>query len=182
NSATSNQTTVAGDMVVNGNVLLGGADFNSDGKVDAGDYVTWRKNSAAHAGADGYRVWRETFGSTIPTLDGNPITTGTFSVGQTATPVTAPGRSIFNGNILQTNNATYTLNVQNGSAAMPTIVRLSGQNTFSALTDGAVVPTNTSGDANIQIGSDSTMSGPTIISGPLGTGVVTLTVASSVQA
>ena len=174
NSAAANQTAAAGDLIVNGTVLLGGTDFNSDGAVDAGDYVAWRKNSAAHGGADGYRVFRETFGSTIPTLDGNPITTGTFSVGQTANPATAPGRSIFNGNILQTNNAAYTLNVQNGGATNPSVVRLSGQNTFSAMTVNAGAPTSTTGDANIQIGSDSTLSGPTIVSGPLGTGTVTV--------
>ncbi len=51
--------------------LLG--DFNSDGKVDAGDYVTWRKNEVANATlpndngltdqADRYTLWRANFGN-----------------------------------------------------------------------------------------------------------------------
>lgn len=175
NSAAANQTTAAGDMVVNGSVLLGGADFNSDGKVDAGDYVDWRKNSAAHGGADAYRVWRETFGTTIPTLDNLPITTGTISTGQTASGTTAPGKIVYNGNIVQTNAAVYTMNVQNGSAAQPTIVQLNGQNTYAggtALT--AIDATSPTANANLGFGSSSVLSGSTIVSGPLGTGTLTL--------
>ncbi len=51
--------------------LLG--DFNSDGKVDAGDYVTWRKNEVANATlpndngltdqADRFTLWRANFGN-----------------------------------------------------------------------------------------------------------------------
>ncbi len=51
--------------------LLG--DFNSDGKVDAGDYVTWRKNDTANATlpndnglttqADRFNLWRANFGN-----------------------------------------------------------------------------------------------------------------------
>lgn len=179
NSAATNQTTAAGDLVVNGTVLLGGADFNSDGKMDTGDYVAWRKNSAAHGGADGYRVWRETFGTTIPTLDGNPITTGNLSLGQTASPATAPGRSIINGNILQTNNAVYTVSVQNGSAAMPSMVQLYGQNTYAGGTNlTATDASSPTSPANLGLGSSSTMSGPTILSGPLGTGTLTVGTAS----
>jgi len=175
NSAAANQTAAAGDLIVNGTILLGGADFNSDGKVDAGDYVVWRKDSAAHGGADGYRIWRENFGSTIPTVDGNPITTGSFSTGQTATGASAPGKIVYNGNIVQTNNAVYTVSVQNGGATQPTVVQLYGQNTYSGGT------TVTSGDAssptanaNLGFGSSSILSGSTIVSGPLGTGTLTL--------
>lgn len=38
-------------------------DFNNDGKVDAGDYVTWRKDPASFGGATGYDAWRANFGS-----------------------------------------------------------------------------------------------------------------------
>jgi len=36
-------------------------DFNSDGKVDAADYVVWRKNDQSQAG---YNTWRTNFGRT----------------------------------------------------------------------------------------------------------------------
>ena len=48
-------------------------DFNSDGKVDAGDYVTWRKNEVTNAAlandngvgnqADRFTLWRANFGN-----------------------------------------------------------------------------------------------------------------------
>jgi hypothetical protein len=48
-------------------------DFNSDGKVDAGDYATWRKNEVANAAlandngvgnqADRFTLWRANFGN-----------------------------------------------------------------------------------------------------------------------
>jgi hypothetical protein len=49
-------------------------DFNSDGKVDAGDYATWRKNNGTNnalandnglgtpIGAAHYNLWRQNFG------------------------------------------------------------------------------------------------------------------------
>jgi hypothetical protein len=36
-------------------------DFNSDGSVDAADYVAWRKTNGTQAG---YNVWRANFGQT----------------------------------------------------------------------------------------------------------------------
>jgi hypothetical protein len=51
-------------------------DFNSDGKVDAGDYVTWRKNDGTNnalandnglgipVGTAHYDLWRANFGNT----------------------------------------------------------------------------------------------------------------------
>jgi hypothetical protein len=39
-------------------------DYNGDNKVDAADYVLWRKNPAAHGGTpDGYNTWRSNFGT-----------------------------------------------------------------------------------------------------------------------
>jgi hypothetical protein len=39
-------------------------DFNANGKVDAADYVTWRKNPAANGGDPaGYNTWRGNFGA-----------------------------------------------------------------------------------------------------------------------
>lgn len=39
-------------------------DYNGDGKVDAADFVLWRKNPAAHGGnPDGYNNWRANFGA-----------------------------------------------------------------------------------------------------------------------
>lgn len=41
-------------------------DHNQDGKVDAADYVTWRKDPEAFGGdPDGYTVWREHFGEPV---------------------------------------------------------------------------------------------------------------------
>jgi serralysin len=39
-------------------------DYNGDGKVDAADYVVWRKNGIN--GLQGYNDWRANFGSTAP--------------------------------------------------------------------------------------------------------------------
>jgi hypothetical protein len=39
-------------------------DFNADGKVDAADYVVWRKDPSAHGGDPaGYNTWRMNFGT-----------------------------------------------------------------------------------------------------------------------
>jgi hypothetical protein len=37
------------------------SDFNRDGKIDAADYVVWRKNGGT---VDQYNLWRATFGTT----------------------------------------------------------------------------------------------------------------------
>jgi hypothetical protein len=38
-------------------------DYNGDGKVDAADYVVWRKDPGTHGGdPDGYNTWRMNFG------------------------------------------------------------------------------------------------------------------------
>jgi hypothetical protein len=36
-------------------------DYNSDGKVDAADYVVWRQDPGAHGGDAGYTTWRTNF-------------------------------------------------------------------------------------------------------------------------
>jgi fibronectin-binding autotransporter adhesin len=57
-------------------VLGAGApgDYNNDGKVDAADFVVWRKDPAAHGGDPaGYNTWRANFGAGAGTggaLDG----------------------------------------------------------------------------------------------------------------
>jgi hypothetical protein len=38
-------------------------DYNSNGLVDAADYVLWRNDSASHGGATGYDTWRANFGN-----------------------------------------------------------------------------------------------------------------------
>jgi hypothetical protein len=51
------------DYVTTGGGLPG--DYNNNGRVDAADYVTWRKNPAAHGGNPaGYNTWRMNFGRT----------------------------------------------------------------------------------------------------------------------
>ena len=51
--------------------LLG--DFNSDGSVDAADYVIWRKAPSSYGGASGYDLWRQNFGA-LATGNGSALT------------------------------------------------------------------------------------------------------------
>jgi hypothetical protein len=37
-------------------------DYNGDGRIDAADYVKWRKTPSAHGGDAGYTIWRTSFG------------------------------------------------------------------------------------------------------------------------
>jgi hypothetical protein len=53
-------------------------DYNSDGTVDAADYVVWRKTDGTQ---EGYGIWRSNFGATA----------GTGSVGSGAIPEPATG-------------------------------------------------------------------------------------------
>jgi hypothetical protein len=47
-------------------------DYNDDGKVDAADYVVWRKNPNAHGGdPGGYNTWRTNFGEMEGVGSGN---------------------------------------------------------------------------------------------------------------
>jgi fibronectin-binding autotransporter adhesin len=55
------------DYATNGQILLNVAalpgDYDSDGKVDAADYVVWRKTPDSHGGVStGYGTWRTNFG------------------------------------------------------------------------------------------------------------------------
>ena len=50
--------------VTGGDVLLDG-DYNGDGKVDAADYVVWRKDPGSFGGdPGGYNTWSANFGAT----------------------------------------------------------------------------------------------------------------------
>jgi hypothetical protein len=78
-------------------------DYNSDGNVNAADYVTWRKNPSANGGTPGgYNTWKQNFGSsgsspgpagpqTLVNYDLHSITAAAV----TSTPATqaAPGSS-----------------------------------------------------------------------------------------
>jgi hypothetical protein len=49
-------------------------DWNKDGKVDAGDYVAWRKNPAANGGDPaGYNLWRANFGNSVGSGSGTNL-------------------------------------------------------------------------------------------------------------
>ncbi len=64
-------------------------DFNNDGKVDAGDYVTWRKNNGTNNALPNdnglgvpitsahYDLWRTNFGSAAPGSGSGPAVNGT---------------------------------------------------------------------------------------------------------
>jgi hypothetical protein len=62
----------AQNVVVQVVPLLPG-DFNTDGTVDAGDYVTWRK-AYSDTFANGYDDWRTNYGQSLPTGDGSSAT------------------------------------------------------------------------------------------------------------
>ena len=70
-------------LLVRGNVnyVTGGVldgDYNGDNKVDAADYVLWRKNPGAFGGPGGYTTWRTNFG--------NPPGSGSNLGGSAAVP------------------------------------------------------------------------------------------------
>jgi hypothetical protein len=48
-------------------------DYNGDGKVDAADYVVWRKDPASFGGAQGYADWRANFGATAGSGSGSGL-------------------------------------------------------------------------------------------------------------
>jgi hypothetical protein len=60
-------------------------DYDAKGQVDAGDYVTWRKNAGT---AQGYTIWQSHFGNDQLALPGafnitspaHGLTTGSFTV------------------------------------------------------------------------------------------------------
>jgi fibronectin-binding autotransporter adhesin len=53
----------SGQIILNAAAALAG-DYNNDGKVDAADYVVWRKDPASHGGdPNGYNTWRQNFGN-----------------------------------------------------------------------------------------------------------------------
>jgi hypothetical protein len=58
--------------------LAGGVtgDHNNDGKVDAADYVVWRKNPGSFGGQQGYDDWRTNFGAMAGDGSGNLLSAG----------------------------------------------------------------------------------------------------------
>ena len=119
-------------------------------------------------------------------INGNVLLNGTgtqgFTAGQGGSAPTAGvvvGKMVFNGNILNASNQ-YTLTVSNGSATVPTVVQLNGQNTYLATSLGAAAATLDTAPANIGIGSSSVLDGGgNIVSGPLGLGIVTVSGANA---
>jgi hypothetical protein len=127
-------------------------------------------------------------------VNGNVLLTGhatgdsqfpnpTFGAGRGGAPPTAQiGTIIFNGNLLQQPGAgNFEFHAEGWpesgtDSSFPVRVQLNGQNTFSSASiitkkcqDGCAVS-----GANIQLGSSSTLDGSNILSGPLGTGLVTI--------
>jgi hypothetical protein len=72
-------TSLTNGLLAIGDLTLPG-DYNEDGKVDAADYVVWRKNDGMQSG---YNSWRTNFGRTVgaglatqpgpPRLGGPPV-------------------------------------------------------------------------------------------------------------
>jgi hypothetical protein len=55
-----------GQIILDGAALLAG-DYNGDGRVNAADYVVWRKDPANNGGdPDGYDTWRQHYGDPAP--------------------------------------------------------------------------------------------------------------------
>jgi fibronectin-binding autotransporter adhesin len=111
----------AADFVTYG---AGAGDWNHDGTVDGGDYVTWLKDPANNGGnPGGYNTWRANYGNT-----GNFVTVANYFTGDLTT---STNKSVVNqttaptitGNVaayaLKTNQAinlgTHTLTLGNGS-------------------------------------------------------------------
>jgi fibronectin-binding autotransporter adhesin len=109
---------------------------------------------------------------------------GTITTGQVGTAPAAGvsvGKQVYNGNILYTGSGgSYSLAIANGTAAVPTIVQLSGQNTFANTTLSAAGASSPAADANLGIGSSSILDGGgNIVSGPLGLGTFTVSGATA---
>jgi autotransporter-associated beta strand protein len=105
-----------------------------------------------------------------------PATSYSVTFGQTASSsATVVGKQVFNGNIQQTGTIPYAVTVTNGTAALPGVVQFMGQNTWSGDTTlVAAAPSSPASSSNIGLGSDTVLSGSTIISGPIGTGTLSL--------
>ena len=84
------------------------------------------------------------------------------------------GKMIVNGNILADRRCLHGDSPER-NGTVPSVVQLNGQNTFATMTLSSASNTTTTADANLQIGSSSIPDGVGgITSGPLGTGLVTV--------
>jgi Calx-beta domain/FG-GAP-like repeat/FG-GAP repeat len=150
-------------------------DFNSDGKVDAADYVVWRKNGGR---VGEYDAWRATFGeSTAPGTDPRPVAlvTGDFNgdgrldvatananansvsvlFNDQLSPVLPPGVSVSDATVTEGNsgtvNATFTLTLSKPTNADVTVRYDTANGTAMAGSDY----TATSGTVTIPAGQTS---------------------------
>jgi hypothetical protein len=48
-------------------------DYNSDGLINAADYVAWRKLQTQFGGEPGYQSWKQQFGQTSPGAGGTAV-------------------------------------------------------------------------------------------------------------
>jgi hypothetical protein len=84
--ATTSWDGTTGSFVVTDIVGLTG-DYNGDGKVDAADYVVWRKDPGSFGGAQGYVDWAANFGA----MAGGGSSQGTGAVPEPGTLVLTAG-------------------------------------------------------------------------------------------
>jgi alpha-tubulin suppressor-like RCC1 family protein len=63
-------------------------DFNRDGKIDAADYVTWRKNPGGIYALDAYDAWRTNFGRTLFAGNGAAISSAERTIPTVPEPAT----------------------------------------------------------------------------------------------
>ena len=80
-----NGNFVLTEFQVDANMLSG--DYNNNGKVDAADYVLWRKSPSTYGGnPTGYNTWRANFGQ--------PPGSGSGTAGSASTAVPEPTASV----------------------------------------------------------------------------------------
>jgi fibronectin-binding autotransporter adhesin len=69
-----------------GIVTVGTAgDYNHSGEVEAGDYLIWRKNSAAYGNSAGYDLWRQNYGNIAVPGAGSGLVSGNQTVPEPGT-------------------------------------------------------------------------------------------------
>ena len=102
------------------------------------------------------------------TLGTSGSAAGTFTTSVVSGTAVATGKLVFNGDIKEAAGVSsgLILLLSNGNGTAISVDQLNGQNTYSG-------GTNLNGQGStVQVGSSSTFSGPTLVSGPLGTGTV----------
>jgi fibronectin type 3 domain-containing protein len=95
NVAISNVTSTSANISWTSPNLSVPGDFNQDGKVDAADYVLWRKNGGPPSD---YDIWRSNLGKLPPTITGFTVERSIDNVNYQSIGTTAAGILTFTDN------------------------------------------------------------------------------------